>query len=401
MHDDSAAIPLKLEPHAEADASPHRGSRARLVVGISAFSAACAAASYLLLGFAGDQLRTTAHEAFAETSTRASSDYESYRDALADAGRETAKSQLLVDAAISLGATSDALRLDELVDDANTQNSDFAAAIGPLPSAPKVEHGEVRPFWISFAESMSLATSASQLHEHAQHSRSAVDALATITTQLEAERETSYAAAASLATQALDAAPSATFETRVALRHAIAQEGPEWLNAPNSAEGYNALQSAVQAATASHQAQEARKLNPGLAVELEIEAFARSLANGVALDFSFVEVTVAGHSSHDSYAGTAEYFFEDGGWAKIELTHSVREDWGNRDAEALVVHEVGHTQVVRDACWPIFSGPVFEQNDESWATAWAIAKGWDELGAGIEAYGRPSDQQIAEAARCL
>jgi hypothetical protein len=92
----------------------------------------------------------------------------------------------------------------------------------------------------------------------------------------------------------------------------------------------------------------------------------------------------------------------DGGWATIELSHSI--GWYFSDdinAKAVVVHEVGHAQVVRPECKPLFTGPVFASDDEMWATAWAIAKGYDTSGAGIGAYGRPSDAQIAEAGKCI
>ena len=119
------------------------------------------------------------------------------------------------------------------------------------------------------------------------------------------------------------------------------------------------------------------------------------------LDFTWAHV-VNGHSSDEWYSGTAMYRDTDGGWATIELSHSI--GWYFSDdinAKAVVVHEVGHAQVVRPECKPLFTGPVFASDDEMWATAWAIAKGYDTSGAGIGAYGRPSDAQIAEAGKCI
>ena len=54
----------------------------------------------------------------------------------------------------------------------------------------------------------------------------------------------------------------------------------------------------------------------------------------------------------------------------------------------------------RWSCAPIFEGPEFRSDHEMWATAWAIGMGYELPGAGIEAYGRPTDAQIAAAAAC-
>ncbi len=63
------------------------------------------------------------------------------------------------------------------------------------------------------------------------------------------------------------------------------------------------------------------------------------------------------------------------------------------------MHEVGHTQAIRPTCTPIFEGAPSSGGDhEMWATAWAIGMGYDLPGAGIEAYGPPTDAQIAAAA---
>lgn len=184
--------------------------------------------------------------------------------------------------------------------------------------------------------------------------------------------------------------------------HAIAQDGDSWyVEQDDSAEGYQQLAAAVAAVQASQTAEAARRAAPEYASRGPIEEFARSIAHGVHLDFAWDHV-VNGLSSEEWYSGTAQYWYADGGWAKINLSYSI--DWSYADdvnAKAVVVHEVGHTQVVRPECTPIFESEVFGGDDEMWATAWAIAAGYDVPGSGIEAYGRPSDQQIAEAGRCV
>jgi hypothetical protein len=131
-----------------------------------------------------------------------------------------------------------------------------------------------------------------------------------------------------------------------------------------------------------------------------MEAYARSIAHGVTLDFQWHE-KVSG-LGEGWYSGTTMYHEGDGGWATIDLNFSLQEGWtyGDVNAKALITHEVGHAQVVRPECKPLFDGPTFQGDDEMWATAWAIAMGFDVPGSGIEAYGRPSDQQIAVAGQC-
>jgi hypothetical protein len=66
----------------------------------------------------------------------------------------------------------------------------------------------------------------------------------------------------------------------------------------------------------------------------------------------------------------------------------------------VTAHEVGHTQVVREVCAAIFESPLFGSNHEVWATAWSIGMGYDVPGSGIEAYGRPTAEQIAASQGC-
>jgi hypothetical protein len=110
---------------------------------------------------------------------------------------------------------------------------------------------------------------------------------------------------------------------------------------------------------------------------------------------------VGGYSSDGWYSGTAEFFDDGDGWGLISLSESIEDAWTwDENAKAVVVHEVGHVQVLRDACSAIFTAGEFDGDHEAWATAWAIGMGYDMPGAGIEAYGRPSAAQIAAAAGC-
>jgi hypothetical protein len=200
--------------------------------------------------------------------------------------------------------------------------------------------------------------------------------------------------------QALVDHPSASYRSRIAVRHAIDQSGDGWTWAHDSASAFSATVLAVDELRASHAAEEARRLEAEYPVRAEIEAFARSISGGVTLDFAWA-YEVNGLPSDEWYSGTAQFWPTDGTWGLINLTHSISDNWyDDPNAKAVVVHEVGHTQVVRPNCEPLFTGPEFAGDHEQWATAWAIGMGYDLPGSGIEAYGRPTDGQIEVAAHC-
>lgn len=200
------------------------------------------------------------------------------------------------------------------------------------------------------------------------------------------------------ATAELEAATVATNRSRAVLQHVVDRNSPEWLRQPASDDAYRAYERAIEAVRASQTAEAARRAEPEYATRGPIEDFARSIARGVPLDFAWA-YEVNGLASDEWYAGTAEWEGED--WVLITLSHSIDEQWSvDPDAEAVVVHEVGHAQVLRPECATLFASAEIGEQHEVWATAWAIAQGYDRAGAGISAYGRPSDAQIAVAARC-
>jgi hypothetical protein len=191
----------------------------------------------------------------------------------------------------------------------------------------------------------------------------------------------------------------ATKQSQVALTRLIEQAGDRSQSASHDGAFLSSFVAAENALAASQAAEAAELADPALAVRREIEEYARSLSNGITLDFVWSpEVNGLGEGW---YSGTAQTWDSDGGWAIINLNYDVERYWGDdENARALVAHEVGHTQVYRENCWPLFSGPAFGQDQEMWATAWSISQGFDMAGSGIEAYGRPSDEQIAVAGEC-
>lgn len=256
------------------------------------------------------------------------------------------------------------------------------------------------PAWERYAAFWRLIESRDTRIDEAGELHAAGDEVATARRTALSTQEALFDALAASAEQELADHPSASYRTRVALRHAIDQEGSSWTHADGSASSFSATVLAIDEVRASHAAEEARRLEPEYPVRAEIEAFARSISAGVSLDFVWA-YEVSGLPSDGWYSGTAEFWPTDGGWGSINLTHSVSDNWyDDPNAKAVVVHEVGHTQVVRPACEPLFTGPEFAGDHEMWATAWAIGMGYDIPGSGIEAYGRPSDAQIAVASQC-
>ena len=153
---------------------------------------------------------------------------------------------------------------------------------------------------------------------------------------------------------------------------------------------------AAAAAQASHAAEEAEKAGPLYDRRIAVEAFARSIAGGVLLDFDWAP-EVIGYGLGGSYAGTATWNAYDGGFSSISLTNSVAELWPDEGVTALVVHEVGHAIVSK--CSDLIL-PLTPEDNEAWATAWAIGMGYTSTSNGEALYGRPPDELIEKSKAC-
>ncbi|KQM81160.1 hypothetical protein [Agromyces sp. Leaf222] len=368
-----------------------------LAVGVALIGAT---GTYLGAGYVAHTVREDHIAAAAEIEERAEDANGDLRAAITRAGSAAAHGAEVTtaatdglgsaDAAATLSAASDAAR--ELA----------VSEVTRLPEPIGYDEGAVRPPWVSVVEVLETRARGHELLDDLDAMTTAAVEIDGAAATADAARVAFYASAAESAAAVLEANPVATYETRIAVQHGIDQAGDDWFEEPDSAGAYRRLATAVDALHASAAAESARRAEADYAARGPIEDFARSIAHGVNLDFRWANV-VAGKSSDDGwYAGTALYRYGDGGWATIELSHSIGRYFGDDiDAKAVVVHEVGHAQVVRAECKPLFTGPVFGGDDEMWATAWAIAAGYDVEGSGIQAYGRPSDAQIAEAGKCL
>lgn len=159
---------------------------------------------------------------------------------------------------------------------------------------------------------------------------------------------------------------------------------------------YADLEAAASQMLVSEQAELAEKSGPLYSARLEVEEFARSLAPGVLLDFDWSEL-VNGYGYGDSMGGYATWWYQDPGYATIELSDSVAAHWPGARSQALVAHEVGHAISVK--CDGMYDDSD-QANIEAWATAWAISMGFTDAANGTSAYGAPPQSMIDAAAGC-
>lgn len=218
--------------------------------------------------------------------------------------------------------------------------------------------------------------------------------------RLESTGESFVDALPAIGQAVLDANTSATNDTRMALKSDAEALG-------TGSTGWNQLESTVasfvtsaKAVQASQLSEEAEKAGPLYGARTEIEAYARSIAGGAAIDFDWAPIVI-GYGEDNSMAGTSGCNTDpsDGSfYSTITLTNSVASRWGNdSNARALVTHEVGHTITCK--CWDLFEATA-GGDFEAWATAWAIGMGFEDEGNGTQAYGRPSDALIDAAMGC-
>lgn len=155
------------------------------------------------------------------------------------------------------------------------------------------------------------------------------------------------------------------------------------------------LLSATDGYEASHLSEEAEKAGPLYNRRVEIEAYARSLAGDVRLDFDWA-VIVAEVGLNGTAGGTATVDENFPQYSSISLSHSVAQYWPR--TMGLVAHEVGHAVTAR--CWDLYE-PNFGDDLELWAVAWAIGHGHTDPNVnGAWVYGHPTAEQVQIAQQC-
>lgn len=303
-----------------------------------------------------------------------------------------------------LATAHDGLVAAETVDALQAAAGEFTASLDDAAAvledaAEKLPDEELTWPWeyTAATEMRQRATTDARSHEEAVET-STVEVETTQTTLREAATALFESAPASAA--ALEAEQvSARRDDVLAFRTAVDfMSGASRLStvSSTSATTFEEYANAATALRTSAAEELAEKAGPLLERRLEVEAFARSIAGGVLLDFDWADsVNDAGPDGR--VGGTASWDSRGGGSATITLSNTVAERWPDDVPQALVAHEVGHAMAGR--CYDKFDWESREEN-EAWATAWALSMGYTADGNGVSIYGYPRQELIDVAATC-
>lgn len=272
-----------------------------------------------------------------------------------------------------------------------------AAVPDASPSAPR------KPFWAweLGAGTDRLRSMRADAEEQGRSIETARTALDAATTAASGAGTAALSAAAGTASGIEQANISARTGDVIALRNAAkalsdrATALSQW-----SADAFTAYEAAIVKIRASNEAELAEKAGPLYDARLQVEAYARSIAGGVLLDFDWAPI-VNGYGDNGSAGGLTDWSSGEGtdpeGYSTITLSNSVAEMWPNDVSRALVTHEVGHS--ISSKCWSMFDWQSRDAN-EAWATAWALSWGQTADGNGVSIYGYPPQSLIDTAATC-
>lgn len=251
-------------------------------------------------------------------------------------------------------------------------------------------------FWELFAASESLEGQVDQLDDFDAEltaEPSTLEAAAADVT----EAGLSFVGTAATAAGAFEAAHlSAKNDDIIALRDAASSASRAAVLDDTAVSTFVALQDAAAQVIASEQAELAEKAGPLQGARVEIEAFARSLAPGVLLEFDWNPI-VNGAGENGSMGGLTTWWWDEPDRAVIELSNSVAEQWPADRSKALVAHEVGHAISVK--CEEMYDSST-QDSIEKWATAWAIGMGFTDDANGVWAYGYPPQSYIDASYGC-
>lgn len=257
---------------------------------------------------------------------------------------------------------------------------------GPKPSV----------FWDLFATTTELENQADDLRELADDIEDATPAVSDARTAL-TESGVAVLGSAAGAASAFEAAHiSAKNDAVVALRDAAGEASLVTTLDESAVAVLSSLQDAASQVVSSEQVELAEKAGPLQGVRLEIEAFARSLAPGVLLEFDWSPV-VNNAGYNGSMGGLTTWWWDEPDRAVIQLSNSVAEQWPAERSRALVAHEVGHAISVK--CEDMYDSTT-QDSIEKWATAWAISMGFSDDANGVWAYGYPPQSYIDAAYGC-
>lgn len=287
--------------------------------------------------------------------------------------------------------------LEEAVAEAVAEAEPLRTAAADLVALEAAPAGE-KPFW--FWELFGAAGELDRRHADAVELSDRMDAMSVqIAGASAAVTETGTAlvvatgeSATHFETRHVSARNHAVVALRAAAEDAVATTTMD----ENAVGTYTDLQKAAAQVAATARAELDEKSGPLMNARLEIEAFARSLAPGVLLEFDWAPI-VNGAGDSGSMGGYTTWWWDDPGRATIELSNSVAEQWPAARSKALVAHEVGHAISVK--CQGMYDASTSE-SIEDWATAWAISMGFTDDANGVWAYGYPPQNYIDAAAGC-
>ncbi len=279
-----------------------------------------------------------------------------------------------------------------------TEDAEIVAVSAEEIVATEVPSSSEKPVW--FWELFGATT---LLEQHLASTSRLSDDLRTVTTEIATVGDGVSRSGVALLVTAGEAAAgfekahlSARNEAVIALRNAAADAAATTTLDAAAATTYLSLQGAAAEVVATEAQELAEKAGPLQNARLEIEAFARSLAPGVLLEFDWAPV-VNGAGYNGSMGGYTTWWWDDPDRAIIELSNSVAEQWPAERSKALVAHEVGHAISVK--CEDMYDAST-QDSIEKWATAWAISMGYTDDANGVWAYGYPPQEYIDAAAGC-
>ncbi|MGF6824500.1 hypothetical protein M2317_003429 [Microbacterium sp. ZKA21] len=310
--------------------------------------------------------------------------------------------QLDADAA----AASDIAAADSAVLMPLEARADLDAAIAAVePTASEADAATAASFpeagpkptwtWELFAESARLADDTRELEDRKDEFVSLSDDVADAASEIAESALDAVRAAAASASDFEAAHVNARNPEIIALRTAAESASSVSELDAATVQRYTALEATASGVLTSEQAELAEKDGDLYGPRIEIEAFARSLAPGVLIDFDWAP-TVPGYDE-PSYGGWTSWWYGDPGYATIALSDYIAESWPAEWTKALVAHEVGHAISVK--CESMYDSSD-QDTIEAWATAWAISMGFTDRGNGTDVYGSPGQPMIDAASAC-
>ncbi|MGW4930911.1 hypothetical protein ACWEOH_17375 [Agromyces sp. NPDC004153] len=376
------------------------GRRGRMPRRFAAGLAIIAAGAAVLSGLGWWSADARARYADAATS------YDDARAAYEDAAEEARSARRDADEAVTLAARYTAIDLAPVVDAVVADPLERAAeeldgldepGASVQPVAPPASDDTAWPPALDEAGA-ALDVASRELDERADALEADAGDLREATDRVESAGDGLVAAVAASRASLEAANPSARNADLLAFRaaaDAMATRVGRW-DAESAAhvESYVAAAAVLAASNAAELQERAGGLD---GLRRDVEAFARSIAGGVLLEFDWAPV-VNGYGGGDSYGGWAAVPDDAAPQATISLSDSIARDWATSAIpRAVVVHEVGHA--MSSKCRALFA-PSTREESEAWATAWAIGMGYDGPGNGESLYGRPSAALIELAATC-